>query len=344
MLQPTFHSASQTVPGSQRRIPLAFTLVELLVVIAIVGLLIALLLPAVQAAREAARRSQCTNNLKQLGLAIHNFENSNRHYPSSHGLSGLGNWSAQAQLLPHLEQVTIHEQIDFTQPYDAAPVVQGVPLSALRIPTFLCPSEPNDQVRMENGQPKHYPLNYGVNMGVWFVWDPQTRRGGAGAFYPYSDLRHSDFLDGLSTTLAAAEVKAYNAYFRNASVPNVPPPPDPSTVCSLGGQFKQNSGHTEWVDGRVHQIGFTTTFAPNTEVPCVESGTPYDVDWTNQQEGKSPTVPTFAAVTARSHHAGGVVNTLMMDGSVHPIRAEIDLAVWRALSTRAGGEVIDEGF
>ncbi len=90
-----------------------FTLVELLVVIAIIGILIALLLPAVQAACEAARRSQCTNNLKQIGLALHIFENTHKAFPSSFGGSQGTDWSAQARILPYLEQVAIHDAIDF---------------------------------------------------------------------------------------------------------------------------------------------------------------------------------------------------------------------------------------
>jgi len=126
---------------------------------------------------------------------------------------------------------------------------------------------------------------------------------------------------------------------RNAALATDPGLPTPDAVCGLGGQFKTNSGHTEWVDGRAHQIGFTTTFQPNTEVRCVQNGETYDIDWTNQQEGKSTTTPTYAAITARSHHVGGV-NATMMDGSVRWFSDEIDLGVWRAYSTRENGDVI----
>ncbi len=115
----------------------------------------------------------------------------------------------------------------------------------------------------------------------------------------------------------------------------------PQSVCSLGGEFKTNSGHTERVDGRVHQIGVTSVFTPNAKVICPVGSNRYDVDWTNQQEGASATVRTYAAVTARSHHPG-VVNTLMMDASVQSFADSIDPSTWRALSTRNGQETIVE--
>ena len=114
----------------------------------------------------------------------------------------------------------------------------------------------------------------------------------------------------------------------------------PSDICSLGGVFKPDSGHTEWVDGRSHQTGVTTVFGPNTEVLCNVGGVEYDVDWTNQQEGLSATVATYAAVTARSHHPG-VVNALLMDGSVRAFSETIDRQLWQELSTRNGNEVIE---
>ena len=323
-----------------RRSP-GFTLVELLVVIAIIGILIALLLPAVQAARGAARRMSCSNNLKQIGLALHTFENTNRRFPPSLGGLGTGNWSAQARILPYLEEVSIHDNIDFSLPYGDAAATGGMPISSMRIKTFLCPAEVLDEVRTKNGAAVHYPLNYGVNMGEWFVYDPASGQGGNGSFYPHKGLSTRDFTDGLSHTLAAAEVKAYNPYYRNAALTNPSIPLTPQSVCSLGGTFKTNSGHTEWVDGRVHQIGVTSVFTPNTQVICPISGVQHDVDWTNQQEGNSATVRTYAAVTARSHHPG-VVNALMMDASVQSFSDSIDLSTWRALSTRNGQEIIVE--
>jgi len=324
---------------SVHRRPAAFTLVELLLAIAIIGILVALLLPAVQAAREAARRTQCTNNLKQIGLALHNYESTYRVFPPSLTLpaSRIGDsWSAQARILPFLEQAALEEEIDFTQKYDAFPTVK-----TFRVPTYLCPSEINDRVRTDAaGVPIHHPLNYGVNMGTWFVYDANSNRGGEGAFVPNGFRSMADFLDGTSNTLCMAEVKAYTPYFRDAG--SVPPaiPADASSLCGVG-SFKSDSGHTEWVDGRTHQTGFTAVFAPNQPVTCVQGGTTYDFDWTSFREGITPgpptANPTFAAVTSRSYHAG-IVNVLLMDGSTRPASNDTDLATWRAIATRAAGE------
>ena len=324
-----------------------FTLVELLVVMAIIATLIAMLFPAIQSVRGAARAMSCRNNLRQIGLAVANYENSLQSYPASYTKVG---WSAQAQLLPYLEQGNLYDQLDLNESYSEAG-----DLASMRIPSYLCPSEANDTVRIKNDEPVHYPLNYGMNLGVWFVFDPQTKAGGEGAFRPLKRLKHRNFKDGLSTTLCAAEVKAYTPYFRNAGMErseleeNVPERGEDIAPLTSGAQAKmgpnlmKNTGHTEWVDGRVHQIGFTTALKPNTKVMVEHEGRMYDVDWTNQQEGKSDETPTFAAVTARSYHRG-LVNVVMMDGSVHSIDDDIDLDVWRALSTRAGRDHVPADF
>ena len=321
-----------------------FTLVELLVVIAIIGALVALLLPAVQAAREAARRTSCLNNLRQMSLALLNFESSQRHFPSS--WNSLGGWSAQARLLPYLEEGSIGQNIDFAISYEKAPVLGGVPLSGLRIATFLCPAEPNDFQRVDLDEHEYnYPLNYASNLGIWFVYDPATRAGGDGTFYPDSRLKDASMADGMSKTLAFAEVKAYTSYARNAGRNGeLPLPLDANGISTMGEkkwgeERNDNTGHTEWVDGRAHQTGFTTTFTPNAKVmPAWSDG--YDVDWTNMQEGKSTSARTYAAVTSRSHHPG-VVAVTMMDGSTRSVANGIDLRVWRAASTREGGEVTE---
>jgi prepilin-type N-terminal cleavage/methylation domain-containing protein/prepilin-type processing-associated H-X9-DG protein len=333
-------------PTARRR---GFTLVELLVVIAIIGILIALLLPAVQAAREAARNLQCKNSLKQIGLAVHNYLGTNNVLPPSmtrtRGTTG-SDWSAQARLLPFIEGGTLYDGIDFNADYGSGVKIGDVPLQSFRVPTYLCPSEVNDKQRFDDsGDPYHYPLNYGLNMGVWFIFDPAKRTMGDGTFFPNSHVTPAHIKDGMSNTLCAAEVKAYTSYFRNgasadAQVPTL------DQICGLGGSTQQaqmgpdlgnNTGHTEWVDGRAHQTGVTATFTPNTEVKCSEDDSIYDVDWTNMQEGKTLDVVTYAAVTSRSYHPG-TVNVALMDGSVRSIADGIELDVWRALATRNGGE------
>lgn len=344
-----------------------FTLIELLVVILIISVLVGLLMPAVQRSREAARRSSSMNNLRQIGLATANFESANRFFPSSwqeHAPTGdddVAGWSYHAQLLPYLEQSAVQNQIDFDLPYTYYSTGAGkvtsadgsvVALSSIRVPIFVNPANPKDEVRFSGGQPYHYPLDYAVNLGTGFVWDPTSRQGGNGAAYPNSRLTDGAFKDGLSNTLGMSEVKAWNPYYRNADLADghaslatiTGGTALPADVATWGGQFKSNSGHTEWVDGRAHQIGFTTVFRPNTAVPALIDGTTYDVDWTNHQEGKGINAgndaPTYAAVTARSYYDGGV-HVTMMDGSAHWVSDRVDIGVWRAMSTRAGQEIIE---
>ncbi len=343
---------SSTVRNESKR-P-GFTLVELLVVIAIIGILIGMLLPAVQQVREAVRRIACSNNMRQMGLATLNYESTFGNFPSSWRLpngasltsSGVDGWSVQAQILPYLEKVNLYSEIDFDVGYNDTPPInlsgQMVRMPSARIDMYLCPSEINDKLRLKDGAPYHYPLNYAANAGVWFVFDPESGQTGSGAMGTNKEYRFSSFLDGSSNTLFYGEVKAYTPYFRNASMSgDLAIPVDPGSVAGLGGDFKTNSGHTEWVDGRVHQASFTTVFRPNTEVLYETGSIEYDVDWTNQQEGKSTTVRTFAAVTSRSFHSGGV-NTCRADGSASFESDNIDIDVWRALSTRNGGEVVNE--
>jgi prepilin-type N-terminal cleavage/methylation domain-containing protein len=319
------------------------TLVELLVVLAIIGILTSLLLPAVQRAREAGRRIACRNNLRQIGLAIHNFQNAQGDFPISffapRGRLQRGSWSIHARILPFLERGNEYGRVDLDVDWHEQ-VGTGVP--GLGIPTYVCPSEPHPEPRMKDGSRYVHPISYGFNLGTWLIYDPITGRQGDGAFRVRYSTRPRDIRDGLSNTLCASEVRAYTSYIRNTQNPGPAIPQRPEELQSYTGELKlgpethQNTGHTVWTDGRVHHTGFTTVFAPNQFVPYVIEGRTYDIDFNSQQEGRSLTEPSYAAVTTRSHHPG-IVLSARMDGSVHAVDEQIDLQVWRSLGTRAGG-------
>lgn len=327
-----------------------FTLIELLVVIAIIAILIALLLPAVQQAREAARRTQCKNHLKQLGLAIHNYVSSYRYLPPGASVDlavtstgNNGSWGVHGRILPMLEQGNLYDNVDLSTAWDFQAAIDG-----LKIPVYACPSDPNsDRVRdPSGGKVKLYPTNYGFNYGTWFVFDPTNGSSGNGAFYPNASLTMASFTDGTSNTLLAAEVKGWQPYTRNGGPSTTTIPgtaSEAATIVASGADFKTNTGHTEWPDGRVHHTGFTVTMNPNTYVPYTSGGTEYDADFNSWQEGKNGSAgsPTYAIITSRSFHTG-VVNAVLVDGSVRTISENISLEIWRALGTRMNGEVIGE--
>ncbi len=318
-----------------------FTLIELLVVIAIIGTLIGLLLPAVQSAREAARRAQCSNNLKQIGLALHSYHGVNNTFPPvvvlPRGRTSQP-WSGLTRLLPHLEQSALFNAINWDRDFEftSSPTV-----ASTRVASYMCPSEVNDRIR-PTPTLNYYPSNYGFNEGTWFIYDPVSGQGGDGAFVPNQAFSSASISDGLSNTLGLAENKAYQANYWDSRLPAEPgvlPPVGPGGIGSyLGGTFDRN-GHTEWVEGDVHEVGITTTFAPNTRVTALVGGVQEDIDLTSMRDGESITLPTYAAITSRSFHPGGV-SALMLDGSVRFVRNTVDQRVWRALGTRAGNEVI----
>ena len=313
-----------------------FTLIELLVVIAIIAVLMALLLPAVQAAREAARRAQCLNNLKQLGLAFQSYESANGVLPPAFVGAGTGNtvawtngWSAMARILPNLEQNGLFNSANFAiwkeDPTNTTTV-------ALNVGVFGCPSDPKTQPFLHD-----YGYaganSYGVCQGTWFVWGGFGGPYNGAAFSTNQARRFAEITDGLSQTVILAEVKASqasancHAALSQIQNPNSIPPPtaNPFTVapeyntCNpvlVGGvQFEF---HTEWSDGNAHAAGFTTAWPPNKAIIGTASwnaGLDLDVNGINQESGG----PTFAAITARSYHPGGV-NVLVGDGAADSSR------------------------
>jgi prepilin-type N-terminal cleavage/methylation domain-containing protein len=317
-----------------------FTLIELLVVIAIIAVLVALLLPAVQQAREAARRTQCKNNLKQLGLAVHNYGEAFSALPPL-GYVVVGQsfeaFSVHARLLPQLDQANLQGLINFSASFASQPQV-----SSVRVPTFLCPSEPRSEPKV-SGTMTYQPTCYGFSFGSWQTFNPMTGQGGDGAFAMNSRITYGHFADGLSNTLAAAEVRPYQPFLRdgnNPSFPNAPMPNHPTEVAPLGGIQEVNWAHTEWVSGRPIQTGVNTVFPPNTFIPSLSGGITLDTDFSSARHGTSM-LPTYLIVNSRSSHAG-VVNALLMDGSVRTVSNNIHRDVWRGLGTRSGGETTGE--
>jgi prepilin-type N-terminal cleavage/methylation domain-containing protein/prepilin-type processing-associated H-X9-DG protein len=336
------------------RRPRGFTLIELLIVIAIIAVLIALLLPAVQAAREAARRAQCVNNLKQLGLALNNYETSLGALPMTMALSGFANtvnydtgWSAQARLLPYVEGNPLFNAANigiFKEDPSNSTVIR------LSVAVFLCPSEVKPQPSTHDYGISGV-INYGMCGGDWFVWGGFNGPYNRQAFGPNRSRGLAEVTDGLSSTVMMAEVKAYQAASncRFTTLPsvndpnNIPSPnANPFTVapeydsgaCVTQNQFEF---HTEWSDGHVHASGFTTAWPPGKAIigRVTYLGMDLDLNGKNEENGG----PTFSAINARSYHPGGV-NTLFGDGHVQFVKSTIDGLTWRALGTVAGGEVI----
>jgi prepilin-type N-terminal cleavage/methylation domain-containing protein/prepilin-type processing-associated H-X9-DG protein len=334
----------------------AFTLIELLVVIAIIAVLIALLLPAVQSAREAARRIHCTNNLKQLGLAVSNYESANGALPPQQTMQQVGtqqptsytSWGISARLAPYMELGPLYNAMNFSQKYSDPP---NTTVSYTTLKYLICPSEVNPMPNVNPSKGESFGVsNYGWCVGDWYVF------GGAGAvtnrsaFCVNSSRSLAAFTDGLSNSLIGSEVKAYQpllkSCFANGSggtmaglndPNNVPSPANSAQyiVAAVAQGCKVDVGHVKWSIGSACYDGFTTALPPNTKVLAGIPPQDFDLDTIDENNGG----PTYAAITSRSYHPGGV-NSLFGDGSVRFFKSSINGITWRALGTIGAGEVI----
>ncbi|MBN2291223.1 MAG: DUF1559 domain-containing protein [Pirellulales bacterium] len=308
-----------------------FTLVELLVVIAIIGILIALLLPAVQAAREAARRMQCAGNLKQVGLALHNYHASYRCFPPGttwNWSKAYYGWSWSVFILPYLEAGALDDAIDFDSAYW---LTGGCESGAYSLPIYNCPSDPQAGGWSEwsSGQSlgktpvEDYRTTNITGVADSLIWERNDPYGENrnGMLFANKSIRISDVTDGTSSTLFVGEVTG--ARGRHPTE---------------GDAWFQHTWFAYNCHGLRYGINGPTTLpggrndSPGGD-PIDGAGYP-----SNNRHAE-----LFAELGFSSWHPGGC-HFGMVDGSVHFFTTEMDLAVLQARATRAGGETIDAEF
>ncbi|GAC1475707.1 MAG: DUF1559 domain-containing protein [Isosphaeraceae bacterium] len=327
-----------------------FTLIELLTVVSIIGLLIALVLPAVQASREAARRMQCVNNLKQIGLALHNYEGSHKSFPLNWGnprtdpvrghpwVVGGRPYSALTRLLPYLDQPALFASINFqveTYPSNDSdfPFPENLTAYETTLAVYLCPS---DGTSAPTPHGCNYRGNYGIGQSMGTT--QETYDSGNG-FYSFPGvLGPHSFPDGLSHTVAYSERLrgtgkggglAPARDFGDIGVMMYCLDRDADyalSCCRLastkGFPAYRDAGFT-WFYGDFGCTAYNHAQEPNGRIPdAVYSG------------------PWWGIVTARSLHPGGV-NSLMADGSARFVKESIPRKVWRGLGTRNGDELVE---
>jgi prepilin-type N-terminal cleavage/methylation domain-containing protein/prepilin-type processing-associated H-X9-DG protein len=332
-----------------------FTLIELLVVIAIIAILIALLVSSVQKVRQAAARTQCQNNLKQIGLALHNFEGEHKALPPVFPATAKGafigivpdyfySWSVLAQLSPYLEQTAIFNQMNLDEPMYTLPTLTVLPDNQFalqqKIAIFLCPADRMQPVGGGYGVPVFGPVNYGACMGSGTTagaapygspWDAD------GIFRAKLKTKAKEILDGLSSTVSFSEstlgegptmVAGPIPGRPDAVYANVPPPLTPEACAKAKLWNVQQPRGYLWASGEIRCAAYNHFYTPNpTTYDCVANlSTPGPQQYT-----------AVGFKAARSFHPGGV-NVLFADGAVRFVTNGVQADVWTALGTRAGGE------
>ncbi len=340
----------------------AFTLIELLVVIAIIAVLIALLLPAVQAAREAARRTQCVNNLKQIGLALHTYLSSHNVLPpgrvNSH-VAGRGNcWGLYAQILPQMELPALFDSFNFNLPPDTDPTTTASAANSTGFMTFvntlICPSDaPPVLMTISNGQFATHNYNANTGSGYSLVQNPAAPLADIpnGPLFENSSVGPAGITDGLSNTVAVSETTRSTPGGTYANNPlggylitgdnksNAPPitsDADYASMCQslppTTTQF-QNTRGVRWHYGAPGHSMYNHRRPPNDRRPDCRGGIPHsdksDPNWNYLSLN----------IAARGRHPGGI-NSLCCDGHVQFIKDSVSLPLWQALGTRNGGDLL----
>lgn len=294
-----------------------FTLIELLVVIAIIAVLIALLLPAVQQAREAARRSQCKNNLKQIGLAMHNYHGTSNVFPYGENNAGAyhlrDTW--MQQVMPFIDQAPLYQiyQADMSQwIMDVTPTVRDQSLSVME-----CPSDPSTPAKGASGGLRSggygFQGNYVMCMGKTQTYNTDN----GGLFYWLSSTGFRSLIDGSSNTIMGSEV-----IIRGTT--------------NTGG-WGEGGGY--WGGGEGGGFGFTTQYPPNSTV----TDQVYACKSTTWPNAPCQSMSTYSTqrILARSNHTGGV-HCLMADGGIRFASNNIDQTVFQNLGSRNGGEIVGD--